>query len=144
VQWAPCGSLQCGTVAVPLDYDNPQVGTIQIAVARHPATDPAQRIGSLVIDPGGPGASGVNDLPAELSVLTPGLLARFDIVEFDPRGVQRSSPVLCSTAPASSAPSTPGPLPDPVPSTTAAQLALFANDESYTAACEKVSGKLLP
>ena len=72
--------LQCGTVAVPLDYDDPQEGTINIVVAMHRATDPAARIGSLVIDPGGPGESGVNDLPAELSVLTPGSLARFDIV----------------------------------------------------------------
>ena len=58
VQWTPCGALQCGTVAVPLDYDQPQLGTIQIALAMHPATDPAERIGSLVIDPGGPGVRG--------------------------------------------------------------------------------------
>ncbi len=90
----------------------------------------------------GPGS---NDLPAELSVLTPELLARFDIVEFDPRGVERSSPVLCSRpARAASSTSTPGPLPDPVPSTAAAQLALIANDEAYAAQCESMSGRLLP
>jgi len=145
VQWTPCGALLCGTVAVPLDYSQPQAGTIQIALAMHRATDPAQRIGSLVIDPGGPGGSGVNDLPAELGVLTPALLARFDIVEFDPRGVERSSPVSCSTAsPGSSTSSTPGPLPDPVPGTTGAQLALLANDHEYAAQCESVSGHLLP
>ena len=145
VQWTPCGALQCGTVAVPLDYDQPQLGTIQIALAMHRATDPAQRIGSLVIDPGGPGGSGVNDLPAELSVLTPELLARFDIVEFDPRGVERSSPVLCSPpSSGGSSTSTPGPLPDPVPSTPAAQLALVTNDEEYAAQCESMSGRLLP
>jgi pimeloyl-ACP methyl ester carboxylesterase len=111
----------------------------------HPATDPAARIGSLVNDPGGPGGSGVDDLPAELSVLTPGLLARFDIVEFDPRGVQRSSPVLCSTGPSSApAPSTPGPLPDPVPGSVGAQLSLLTNDEAYAAQCESISGRLLP
>jgi len=145
VHWTPCGALQCGTVAVPLDYAQPQLGTIQIALAMHPATDAAERIGSLVIDPGGPGGSGVDDLPAELSVLTPELLARFDIVEFDPRGVQRSSPVLCSTGTSSvPASSTPGPLPDPVPGSVGAQLSLIANDESYTAQCESVSGRLLP
>jgi len=144
VQWKPCGALECGTVAVPLDYAQPQLGTIQIAVAMHPATDPAQRIGSLVINPGGPGGSGVNDLPAELSVLTPELLARFDIVEFDPRGVQRSSPVLCSTgSSAGSSSTTPEPLPDPVPSTTGAQLALITNDVDYAKQCESLSGKLL-
>lgn len=146
VQWTPCGSLLCGTVAVPLDYAQPQLGTIQIAMAMHRATDPAERIGSLVINPGGPGVSGVNDLPAELSVLTPELLARFDIVEFDPRGVERSSPVLCSTptAGSSTTSSTPGPLPDPVPGTTGAQLALVANDQAYAAQCESISGRLLP
>ena len=98
VQWTACGALLCGSVAVPIDYDHPQSGTINIAVTMHRATDPAARIGSLVIDPGGPGVSGVSDLPAELGVLTPALTARFDIVEFDPRGVGRSSPVRCSTA----------------------------------------------
>ncbi len=144
VQWTPCGALQCGTVAVPLDYTQPQLGTIQIALAMHRASDPAQRIGSLVIDPGGPGGSGVNDLPAELGVLTSALLARFDIVEFDPRGVQRSSPVLCSSGASASTSAPPGPLPDPVPSTTGAQLALLTNDSEYASQCESVSGKLLP
>jgi len=142
--WTPCGTLQCGTVAVPLDYAQPQLGTIQIALAMHRATDPAARIGSLVIDPGGPGGSGVNDLPAELGVLTSALLARFDIVEFDPRGVQRSSPVVCSAGTSATTSSTPGPFPDPVPSTTSAQLALLANDEEYANQCESLSGKLLP
>ncbi len=144
MQWAPCGALQCGTVAVPLDYAQPQLGTIQIALAMHRASDPAQRIGSLVIDPGGPGGSGVNDLPAELGVLTAALLARFDIVEFDPRGVERSSPVLCSSGSSGSTSSAPGPIPDPVPSTTGAQLALLTNDGAYASQCEAMSGKLLP
>jgi len=148
VQWTSCGAVLCGTVAVPLDYAQPRQGTIQIALAMHRATDPAQRIGSLVINPGGPGGSGVNDLPAELGVLTPELLARFDIVEFDPRGVERSSPVLCSAASSgstsSSTSSAPGPLPDPVPSTPAAQLALVTNDEDYAAQCKAMSGKVLP
>ncbi len=148
VQWTPCGDLLCGTVAVPLDYTHPGQGTIQIALAMHRATDPSERIGSLVIDPGGPGGSGVNDLPAELSVLTPGLLARFDIVEFDPRGVDRSSPVWCTTPSSGSAGSSTAapwsPLPDPVPSTPAAQLALITNDEEYAAQCKSMSGTLLP
>ncbi len=148
VQWTPCGDLLCGTVAVPLDYAHPGQATIHIALTMHRATDPSQRIGSLVIDPGGPGGSGVNDLPAELSVLTPALLERFDIVEFDPRGVDRSSPVWCTTpstgSTGSSAPAAWSPLPDPVPSTPAAQLALITNDEEYAAQCKSMSGTLLP
>jgi len=145
VQWSACGALQCGSVTVPIDYDEPQLGTIQIALARHPATDPAARIGSLVINPGGPGGSGVNDLPTELRVLTPALIARFDIVSFDPRGVERSSPVHCGTGSgSSSSTATRGPLMDPVPVSAAAQQALITNDREYAAQCEAQSGGLLP
>jgi pimeloyl-ACP methyl ester carboxylesterase len=141
VQWAPCGDLQCGTVTVPLDYREPDGPTLQIAVARHPAEDPGERIGSLVINPGGPGSSGIDDLANELSVLSPGLLDRFDIVSFDPRGVGRSSPVDC--APAGGTVTT-GQLIDPVPTTAASQLALLRNDQEYAAQCEHDSGSILP
>jgi pimeloyl-ACP methyl ester carboxylesterase len=141
VQWVPCGDLQCGSVTVPLDYARPDGPTIEIAVARHPAEVPSERIGSLVINPGGPGASGIDDLPNELSVLTPELLDRFDIVSYDPRGVGRSSPVTCSGG---SEPGTPGPPVDPVPTTPAAQRSLLRNDEAFAAQCEKYSGSILP
>lgn len=143
VQWSGCGSgLQCGTVTVPLDYSHPQGATIGIAVERHPAEVPSQRIGSLVINPGGPGGSGVNDLPNELSVLTSGLLDDFDIVSFDPRGVQRSEPVDCGTngAPTDNKSA----LPDPAPTTPAAQQALLSNDQAYASQCEQDSAKILP
>jgi pimeloyl-ACP methyl ester carboxylesterase len=141
VQWTPCGSLQCGSVTVPLDYGHPEGPALQIAVARHPAEVPSERIGSLVINPGGPGASGIDDLPNELSVLTSGLLDRFDVVSFDPRGVERSSPVTCTTGGGSG---TPGPRIDPVPTTLAAQKALLLNDEEFARQCEKGSGSILP
>jgi pimeloyl-ACP methyl ester carboxylesterase len=143
VQWSGCGSgLQCGSVTVPLDYTQPQGTTIQIAVERHPAEVPSQRIGSLVINPGGPGGSGINDLPNELGVLTSGLLDDFDIVSFDPRGVQRSDPVACGSngAPAD----TTSPLPDPAPATADAQQALLANAEDYASQCDQDSGSTLP
>ena len=142
VQWSGCGSdLQCGSVTVPLDYSHPQGTTIRIAVERHPAEVPSQRIGSLVINPGGPGGSGINDLPNELSVLTSGLLDDFDIVSFDPRGVQRSDPVSCGSngTPAD----TTSALPDPAPTTAAAQQALLSNDQTYASQCEQDSGSIL-
>ena len=109
--WSPCnGDLQCGTLVVPLDYADPSGPTIPIAVARHPAEDPAARIGSLVIDPGGPGVSGIDDMANELSVLTPQLLDDFDIVMFDPRGVERSDPVDLRRGDTGSAPSDPAPV----------------------------------
>jgi pimeloyl-ACP methyl ester carboxylesterase len=150
VSWAPCGgTLQCGTVAVPLNYADPDAATIQIAVARQPARDPGERIGSLVINPGGPGSSGISDLKNELAVLTPGLLDRFDIVSFDPRGVQRSSPVLCEaptgpTTTATTAPPGQTEFPDPAPTTAAGQAALVAEDRSYADRCQQVSGSILP
>ncbi|MGD0310929.1 MAG: alpha/beta hydrolase [Acidimicrobiales bacterium] len=141
VDWTACGSLQCGSVTVPLDYRNPGGPTIQIAVARHPAEVPSERIGSLVINPGGPGASGIDDLPNELSVLTPEVLDRFDIVSFDPRGVGRSSPVLCTGGVAGGSS---GPAIDPVPTTPAAQQALLRNDREFAAQCQHYSGSVLP
>jgi pimeloyl-ACP methyl ester carboxylesterase len=153
IAWSSCnGDLQCGTLTVPLDYAKPDGTTIGIAVERHPAEVPADRIGSLVINPGGPGVSGIDDFANELSVLTPGLLDDFDIVTFDPRGVQRSDPVTCGehAAPATSttttmATATPAPVaPDPVPQTAAAQKADFANLHNYGQDCLKASRAILP
>jgi pimeloyl-ACP methyl ester carboxylesterase len=147
VQWTACGDLQCGSVTVPLDYSDPGGPTVQIAVARHPAEDPSLRIGSLVINPGGPGSSGIDDLPNELSVLTPELLDRFDIVSFDPRGVERSSPVTCSarsTASPGSPSASGGAAIDPVPDTAAARRALLVNDQEFARQCEKYSDAILP
>jgi pimeloyl-ACP methyl ester carboxylesterase len=143
VKWSDCGSgLQCGSVTVPLDYSHPQGTTISIAVERHPAEVPSQRIGSLVINPGGPGGSGIDDLPNELGVLTSGLLDDFDVVSFDPRGVQRSEPVACGSSggPAD----TTSALPDPAPTTADAQQALLSNAEDYASQCDEDSGTLLP
>jgi pimeloyl-ACP methyl ester carboxylesterase len=129
-------------VTVPLDYTHPIGTTLQIAVARHPAEVPSERIGSLVINPGGPGGSGIDDLPNELSVLPIQLLDRFDVVSFDPRGVERSSPVTCSTSSGSQSAS--GPPIDPVPATPSQQLQLLASDRQFANACEQASGSLLP
>ncbi len=140
LQWTPCGALQCGSVIAPLDYDHPQGPTVLIAVARHPAAVPSERIGSLVINPGGPGGSGIDDLPNELSVLTADVVDRFDVVSFDPRGVERSSPVTCSGGSSSGAS---GQRIDPVPTTPGAQLALLRNDQDFAAECERGSGSIL-
>lgn len=142
ITWTPCdGDLQCGTLIVPLDYADPNDGqTISVALVRHPADVPADRIGSLVIEPGGPGVSGVDDMANELSSLTPGLLDDFDVVMFDPRGVGRSDPVTCGET----AGAPPAALPDPVPTTPSAQAATIAGFRQYAAACEKASGTVLP
>jgi pimeloyl-ACP methyl ester carboxylesterase len=100
VAWSKCyrefGPFECGTVQVPLDYGDPRGATISIALARLPAGDPAHRIGSLFLNPGGPGGSGV-DFVLDFGPLlyTPEVRARFDLVGFDPRGVARSTAVRC-------------------------------------------------
>jgi pimeloyl-ACP methyl ester carboxylesterase len=141
LSWSPClGDLQCATLVVPLDYADPRGPTITIAVARHPADVPSARIGSLVIDPGGPGVSGVDDLANELRALSPGLLDDFDIVSFDPRGVERSAPVTCGET-SGSPPTT---LPDPVPTTPGQVASTVAGLKQYAEACEKNSAIVLP
>ena len=94
--WKACGNLQCASLAVPRDYDDPNGPTITLALARKPARTPSARIGSLLFNPGGPGNSGVSALPNELKTLTAAIQNRFDIVSWDPRGIQRSAPVRCS------------------------------------------------
>ena len=131
--------MQCATLAVPLDYADLAGPWIRLSVARHPASDPAERIGSLFINPGGPGASGIADLPVELDVLTPELIDRFDIVEWNPRGVGLSDPVRCFASNSGTSDDSA----DPVPSTPAQEDQLIAADREFAADCERGSGRLL-
>jgi pimeloyl-ACP methyl ester carboxylesterase len=100
VAWSKCyaniGPFQCGTVQVPLDYDEPNGATLSIALVRLSATDPEHRTGGLFLNPGGPGGSGVDFVLDVGQVLyTPEVRARFDLVGFDPRGIGRSSALRC-------------------------------------------------
>jgi pimeloyl-ACP methyl ester carboxylesterase len=86
-------ALQCARLTVPLDYSKPDGKTITLGLLRRRATDSSQRIGSLVINPGGPGASGI-EAAASLSAAVAGddLGKRFDLVGFDLRGIGSSQP----------------------------------------------------
>ena len=96
LSWHACQKgFQCAIARVPLDYSHPRGRTIQLAVIRHRATDPARRIGTLFFNPGGPGGSGVAALPGFLSLFPAAVRARFDIASWDPRGVGASTPVKC-------------------------------------------------
>jgi hypothetical protein len=106
--WRPCATTalltrECAEFVVPLNYREPQGATISLAVARMPATDPAARLGSLFLNPGGPGNSGLQFLPGMYAALLPAVSARFDIVAFDPRGIGESAPVRCFASPAEQA-----------------------------------------
>lgn len=94
-----CGNgFQCGSIQVPLDYKNPAAKSISLAIVRKPATDPAHRIGSLLVNPGGPGGSGI-DYARSPGVVSAAVAARFDIIGFDPRGVGQSTAVHCLSDP---------------------------------------------
>lgn len=99
-QAAPNMTYECASVLVPQDWAKPDSGTFEIALLRARAAGQRDRIGSLVVNPGGPGVSGIDlavylSFGAALKGLPDELTQRFDIVGFDPRGVHRSSPVEC-------------------------------------------------
>lgn len=98
--WSSCGvGMQCTTARAPLDWGDPGAGEIELALVRQPAT--GQRVGSLLVNPGGPGGSGYDFILDSVDYATTARLqASFDIVGFDPRGVGRSTPVRCYEDPA--------------------------------------------
>ena len=94
--WYKCyETAECATTQLPLDYDNPKGAKTEIAVLRIKAKDQKHRIGSLFLNPGGPGGSGTEIALEAPYFLSPSLLDRFDIVGFDPRGIASSTNVRC-------------------------------------------------
>lgn len=131
--WAPCAegsALECALVDVPRDYDDPTGDRIQLAVNRLPAANPAGKIGSLIVNPGGPGGSGVGFVEGAEQWAGPLLRTRYDIVGFDPRGVAASSPIDC--------------MGDKDRDEYYADMNDAGAAEEYADACEEVSGDLLP
>lgn len=140
ISWTACGdSLQCGELSVPLDYENPAGPAISLALIRH-RTGSRNRIGSAVLNPGGPGGSGVDFLRSAWHAYDQLLQSRFDVVSFDPRGVGASDPIRC----------VPSTLEDQyvsydVDPTNPAEVAhqKQLNDE-FASGCGKMSAQLLP
>jgi pimeloyl-ACP methyl ester carboxylesterase len=95
VNWQSCNQdFQCATLAVPIDYEKLSTGTFEIALLRYEART-SKKLGSLIVNPGGPGGSGVDYAYAAEYIFSPAILDRYDIVGFDPRGVSRSAPIRC-------------------------------------------------
>ena len=95
--WEPCGRVECATLTVPVDWDDPQGTTPDLAVARRPATDAEDRLGAVMINPGGPGGSGVQLIRTVGDSSPLGRLGeQFDLVSFDPRGVGASQGMDCA------------------------------------------------
>jgi pimeloyl-ACP methyl ester carboxylesterase len=96
LRWRSCGRVfECATLRVPTDYDRPKAGATSIAAIRRPADEPDRRIGSLVVNYGGPGDPGSETLRDAAASMPAAIRHRFDIVSFDPRGTGRSHPVDC-------------------------------------------------
>ena len=93
-------AFQCATVTVPLDYDNPQGQTITVALKKLPSTSSSPR-GSVFLNPGGPGGSGISVIESQAELYKSGdlseVLANYDVIGFDPRGVGQSTPITCWT-----------------------------------------------
>jgi pimeloyl-ACP methyl ester carboxylesterase len=103
IQWAPCkaaasdetrlpAGAECGMLSVPVDYSKADGDVAQIAMIRFKAT--GEKIGSLVVNPGGPGESGVEAAASLAPTLPQSVRGRFDLVGFDPRGVANSTPAV--------------------------------------------------
>jgi pimeloyl-ACP methyl ester carboxylesterase len=142
LEWTDCGSgLQCTTAMAPLDWADPAAGDIDLALVRHPATG-GDRIGSLLVNPGGPGASGYDLIKDSVDYATDAKLqAGYDIVGFDPRGVGRSSAVSCLD-PAEMDEYLYG-IPQAPRGTDAWIAELEASAASFGAACQQNTGPLL-
>jgi pimeloyl-ACP methyl ester carboxylesterase len=139
LDWQPCDhGFYCARLQVPFDYNRPGWRRFSLPVVKLPAADPPSRAGALVVNPGGPGGSGVQYALGARSEFTSIVLAHFDIVGFDPRGVGGSEPALRCMS---------GPQLDKYFSTNdsgADMSALVAENKLYAASCSHNGGGLLP
>ncbi|MEV7288855.1 alpha/beta hydrolase [Streptomyces sp. NPDC093252] len=141
--WQKCGTtahprLQCASLTVPLDHDDPHGEQITLALSRVPHTAKTSQ-GPLLVNPGGPGGSGLGLAGFVASALPEKVAAQYDVIGFDPRGVGRSRPAL------DCAPGHFGPVrPDSLPTTRAVEEANLARAKSFADACAQKHAPLLP
>jgi pimeloyl-ACP methyl ester carboxylesterase len=139
LDWTDCEGAQCATLRVPVDYASPQGDTIELALVKVPARKPSKRIGSLVVNPGGPGASGVDYARAADVIVGKGVRNAYDVVGFDPRGVGRSAPIDCLTD-AELDKFLAG---DPTPDDAAEEADAARRARAFADSCEATAGSLL-
>jgi pimeloyl-ACP methyl ester carboxylesterase len=136
LEWKDCGDLECATMSVPIDWDDEKSDSVEIALAKQPAFDKSQ--GTIFVNPGGPGGSGVGFVQYAVS---DDLADSFDVVGWDPRGVGDSTPVECYDDEDKDE-SLYGTFDEPYQ--TEAWIDELTDDlEDYAAACEKNTGALL-
>lgn len=152
IRWQDCRELtgapvdpavaDCSRYRVPLDHAHPSAGSMEIVVLRRRATDPDDRRGALFVNPGGPGASGLHTAYRAERFLDPEVLARYDVIGFDPRGVNLSDPLKCFRSQGEHDDALRGAVPVPV---TAAEIGGTTRAAArHSAACARNAGPLLP
>ena len=141
VEWTDCGGeFECATVLVPLDYEDVSGDAVGIAVSRLPAGDSDARLGSQLVNPGGPGGSGVSFVKQAAGIFGEDVLASYDLVGFDPRGVGGSEPLECLDTQQLDTWIASDPDPDgPAETAEAEQLV-----RSFASACRHAAPELLP
>ncbi|WP_225826126.1 alpha/beta hydrolase [Streptomyces naphthomycinicus] len=143
LSWKKCGTsdyprLQCTSVQVPLDHARPSGRQITLALSRVPHTAAVSQ-GPLLVNPGGPGGSGLALAGFVASALPKSVAGRYDVIGFDPRGVGRSRPAL-NCAPGHFEPERP----DSVPATAALERTNIDRAKAFAAACGRKHADLLP
>ena len=145
LKWKSCSGdsldpLQCARLSVPFDYNNPSKGSFSLKLVKRPANIRTQRVGSMLVNPGGPGFGGT-DLPENAeSYFSTTLIDTFDIIGWDPRGTGTSIPAIDCTEDydrffASG---------DITPDTDEERADIVASTEEFTQACFDNNGDLLP
>lgn len=140
LEWEACGAFECTELTVPIDYAHPAEGDISIRVLRAKARNQGKRLGSLVVNPGGPGGSGVKYAQSADSIVGRTVRDHYDIVGFDPRGVGESAPIDClDDAQLDDFLGT-----DPTPDDAGEQQGLLAEARTMADGCEQRNPQLLP
>ena len=137
LDWSDCGNVQCAKLTVPVSYDKPAGQTIQVVVDKVPAKGDSK--GALVVNPGGPGGSGYDYAAAADQIVTPQIRDSYDVVGFDPRGVQRSSPITCMSDAALDKYLGA----DPSPDTKGEEQTALKNAKTFANDCKQKAGPLL-
>ncbi|MGK2956433.1 MAG: alpha/beta fold hydrolase, partial [Solirubrobacterales bacterium] len=145
IDWTTCEprvtGVECATIRVPLDWDTPGGRTIRLALARHLASKPSEKIGTLFINPGGPGDTGVGLIKGDPTGIDAFGDGRFDVVSWDPRGTHASSRVKCFRSGGAEARFWAG---VSIPTSNAASKKFVPTVKRWARGCGKVSGWLLP
>lgn len=142
ISWSKCpadDTLDCADFKVPYDYTGRTKGEFTLKLVRHSAADRAQRIGSMLVNPGGPGFGGTFIAENADSYLSQDLLDRFDVIGWDPRGTGKSTPFVDCISDYDRYFAL-----DPTPETDAERTAMIGSTRDFTDACEKENHDILP